>query len=108
MKDKLIELIQESVGGCARNWAEVIADHLLAEGVIVPPCKPNDDLYWIDSDNNEIKCAKADIKAVCYYGDGKFRIICKGESSPEDLGTKWAMLSRKEAEKALERMANNG
>ena len=36
MRDRLIELIQASVGGCARNWAEVIADHLLANGVIVP------------------------------------------------------------------------
>lgn len=39
MKDRLIELIQQSVNGCARNWAEVIAEYLLANGVIVPPCK---------------------------------------------------------------------
>lgn len=31
-REKLIELIQESVR-CARNWAEVIADHLLENGV---------------------------------------------------------------------------
>ena len=31
-KDKLIELIQDAVGGCARNWAEIIADHLIANG----------------------------------------------------------------------------
>ena len=37
MRDRLIELIQESVGGCARNWAEVIAQHLLENGVILPP-----------------------------------------------------------------------
>ena len=42
MKDKLIELIQQSVNGCARNWAEVIAEYLLANGVIVPPCKVGD------------------------------------------------------------------
>lgn len=34
-KERLINLIIESVGGCARNWAEVIADHLLANGVVV-------------------------------------------------------------------------
>ena len=37
-KEKLTELIQNAVDGCARNWAEVIADHLLANGVIVLPC----------------------------------------------------------------------
>lgn len=36
-KERLIEIIQSSVGGCARNWAEVIADGLLANGVIVAP-----------------------------------------------------------------------
>lgn len=34
-REKLIELIQNAVGGCARNWAEAIADHLLANGVTV-------------------------------------------------------------------------
>ena len=38
-RERLIELIQNAVGGCARHWAEIIADHLLANGVIVPPCK---------------------------------------------------------------------
>lgn len=36
MRDKLIELIQNAVGGCARHWAELIADHLLSNGVSVP------------------------------------------------------------------------
>ena len=38
MRERLVELIQESVNGCARNWAEVIADYLLENGVIVTPC----------------------------------------------------------------------
>ena len=33
--EKLVEIIQNSVGGCARNWAEVIADGLIAHGVTV-------------------------------------------------------------------------
>lgn len=47
MRDRLIELIQNSVGGCARHWAQIIADHLLANGIIVPPCKVGDTLYVI-------------------------------------------------------------
>ena len=37
MREKLIELIQNSVGGCARNWAEVIATYLIANGVTILP-----------------------------------------------------------------------
>lgn len=33
MKEKLTTLIQDSVGGCARHWAEIIAEHLIANGV---------------------------------------------------------------------------
>lgn len=35
MKEKLITLIQDSVGGCARHWAELIAEHLIANGIAV-------------------------------------------------------------------------
>ena len=33
VREKLVEIIQNSVGGCARHWAEVIADGLIANGV---------------------------------------------------------------------------
>lgn len=36
MREKLIELIQSAVSGCARYWAELIADRLIAAGVVVP------------------------------------------------------------------------
>lgn len=36
MKNKLSDMIQNAVGGCAKYWADVIADKLLSEGVIVP------------------------------------------------------------------------
>lgn len=35
VKEKLVEIIQNSVGGCARHWAEIIADGLIAHGVTV-------------------------------------------------------------------------
>lgn len=38
-RERLVELIQASVNGCARNWAEVISDYLFSKGIIVPPCK---------------------------------------------------------------------
>lgn len=53
-REKLIDLIQNAVGGCARHWAEVIADHLLSNGVIVPPCKVGDVIYYIDKEDKTI------------------------------------------------------
>ena len=47
MRDRLSEMIQSAVGGCAKYWADVIADKLLAEGVIVPPCKVGETVYHI-------------------------------------------------------------
>ena len=47
MRDRLIELIQDSVNGCARHWAEVIAGHLLENGVVILPCKAGDTLYGL-------------------------------------------------------------
>ena len=35
MREKLIELIQSAVNGCATYWAGLIADYLIANGVIV-------------------------------------------------------------------------
>ena len=35
VREKLVEIIQNSVGGCTRHWAEVIADGLIAQGVTV-------------------------------------------------------------------------
>ena len=35
VREKLVEIIQNSVGGCARHWAEVIADGLIAHSVTV-------------------------------------------------------------------------
>ena len=50
-RERLIELIQNAVNGCARHWAEIIADYLLANGVIVPPCKVGDMVYEFRCDD---------------------------------------------------------
>lgn len=50
MRERLVELIIKSVDGCARHWAEVIADYLLQNGIIVPPCKVGDTVYRIERD----------------------------------------------------------
>ena len=54
MRERLIELIQTSVGGCARHCAEVIADYLLENGVVVPPCKVGDTVYIVDRTSDSV------------------------------------------------------
>lgn len=58
-RDRLIELIQNAVDGCARHWAEIIADYLLANGVIVPPVKVGDTAYELRARGlEEVGCRK--------------------------------------------------
>lgn len=46
MKERLIELIKKYMDGY-KGYAEEFADYLLANGVIVPPCKVGDTVYAI-------------------------------------------------------------
>ncbi|MBR3552494.1 MAG: hypothetical protein IKN72_03790 [Clostridia bacterium] len=46
-RERLIGWIMDSVGGCARHWAEVIADGILERGGLAPPCKVGDELFAI-------------------------------------------------------------
>ena len=56
-REKLIQIIQEA-SGCLRYYAELIADKLLTEGVIVPPCKVGDWIWYVY--RNEINKAKVE------------------------------------------------
>ena len=106
MRDKLIDILVKSGASFEYATPEDVADYLIAEGVIVPPCKVGDDIYWIDPETNEIIHEKADIKAICYYGGGKFKLVCGSETIPEEIGTELCMLTREESEKALHRSSN--
>ena len=57
MRERLIKLIQEAYDGCVNRSSASIADHLLANGVIVPPCKVGDKLYAIS--NTRVKETEA-------------------------------------------------
>ena len=48
-RDRLIELLNIAVGDCNLTDPEIkiVADYLLANGVIVPPCKVGDTVYVI-------------------------------------------------------------
>ena len=49
MRDRLVELINQGLLKQGQGWrTELIADHLIANGVIVPPCKVGDTVYYIN------------------------------------------------------------
>lgn len=56
MKERLIEIVKESLVkniDYTNRLAERITDDLLAQGVIVPPCKVGDTVYYLTSIDTE-------------------------------------------------------
>lgn len=107
MRDRLVELIKEGANGHTFMPTDSIADHLIENGVVVPPCKVGDDIWWVYGDgkeDNEVRCQENGVKAVCYFGNGDFKIISQDEMMPEDIGTRWCLFTKEQAEQKLEEM----
>ena len=51
-RERLVELIELSVPPSSSHWAEVIADELLADGWIRPPCKVGTHIWVIPTKEN--------------------------------------------------------
>ena len=100
MRERLIELIQDSVGGCARHWAEVIADYLLANGVIVPPCKVGDTFYGVNGTSYDTYYAY-EFKWGKRNGDGDYVLTLITVYDMEFIWGEEAFLTKEEAENAL-------
>lgn len=90
-RERLIELCDTNNGWVDEVPAEKFADYLLANGVIVPPCKVGDAVYQVD---NAGRIYESKIKTVIYDTDGI-------AFSSKAIG-KGIYLTREDAEKALE------
>ena len=119
MRDRLIDLIHDS--DLSLDSVR-LADHLLANGVIVPPCKVGDTLWirWSLSQghkkdiypvkvyalrfdtkkNNKRICVEGHFKITSY--GGSYTHYYNGTFAWESIG-KTVFLTKEEAEKALER-----
>lgn len=123
-RERLVELVNAAkdqhpavplMNGCKPDFGNFLADYLLANGIICPPCKVGDTVYKI-SRNIVRKCEvvylgiSADEKCsrlnfVENHADGTFY---KSYSMVFDVIGKTVFLTREEAEKALaERMATD-
>lgn len=129
MRDRLIELLEDTL----HEWeCDVqtetllqIADHLLANGVIVPPCKVGDEIWVIDREDGEavdISCIQFLAKSKgCIIGTAwindydldetlEFHISETQNNVDTDLKVypnEDCFLTREEAEKALEGYKEN-
>ena len=111
MRDRLVELLNETFDKQYTKsvliTAEHTADHLIENGVVVLPCKVGDDIWWVyggGNEDNEVRCQENGVKAVCYFGNGDFKIISQYEMMPEDIGTRWCLFTKDQAEQKLKEM----
>lgn len=101
MKDRLIDLIHDS--DLSLDSVR-LADYLLANGVIVPPCKVGQTVYCIRYDKARKPFVKPlGVLSVTMYGKGGFTIF----TTKEDTFGKTVFLTQEEAEKALAERSEN-
>ena len=108
MRDRLIEQIQDAVGGCARHWAEVIADRILADGWTRLPCKLGDTVWYISTENPHIafqkelkpRTVKEPIEGILIAKDGVYINTYNFEEAKnyfDKVGEDYAYLSEEDA-----------
>lgn len=73
VREELVEIIQNSVGGCAKHWAEVIADGLIAHGVTVQI--PKEEKPFTDLTNKCGSCIYSEV-AENVFGKSKCYVRC--------------------------------
>ena len=111
-RKRLVELLNEAtyqiakacIGNC-EGCGDKIADYLIANNVVVLPCKVGDRIYRLDFLNNKIidwTIARIDI----YEDEVVYSDDCFNEFTDEEFGVREGVfLTLEEAEKALnERM----
>ena len=125
MRDRLIELLLnvdyalDTDGREARDSAEFIADYLLENGVIVPPCKLGDTVWYISTENphvafeKELKARKDPCPiAGILIAEDVFYISTDNMESIKDrcdkVGEDYAYLTKEDAEQAIEHIRKGG
>ena len=134
MRDRLIELLEEAhdswlryVDECAFNqmalsfsFEQMVADHLLANGIVVPPVKVGDKVYRIWSVGKygkstaefvvtNVSQIMENIWVMRYQKQAKslYEIPTTYQCNFNDIG-KTVFLTREQAEKALAERGENG
>jgi len=109
-RDRLTELILKSeilcntCGECSNTYcAEYLADYLLANGVIVPPCKVGDKVYTVGVFSGQIISSEVvsiiSTKNDCFLHLENETVVCVSQQ----LG-KTVFLTKEEAEEKLKEL----
>jgi hypothetical protein len=116
-RERLIEILSQPIfPKIGVDPAEVVADYLLDNGVIVPPCKVGDKAYHLTSVDTLDELNVAEIfegKVSSVSIEDKVWIFCRYDNglnfwyTESDFG-KTVFLTREEAEKALAERSENG
>ena len=99
-RDRLIELLYPAVADVIDNRKGLveIADYLLSNGIIVPPCKVGDKLYCVTNLTHSIA---ETVVIGMWIGDGTFSILTiHGVIVDGSIG-KTVFLTKSQAEEAL-------
>ena len=103
-RERLIAIIKQSV---VPYFAEEIADNLLKKGVIIPPVKVGDTVYYIGGMYHHlIKCARVEAFDVNQTGVSELYVCSENGIYFQDKADKFYS-TKKEAEKALKGSATN-
>lgn len=116
MRDRLIELIDRADEECkhtkncescsgygkgAQCMNHHIADHLLANGVIVPPCKVGDTVYYIGGIHNSL-VKSAIVEEIIMNSNGVSDLLVISENNVVfENSIKIFYFTKEEAERAL-------
>lgn len=76
-RDRLIELLNADMSGCDGDYAEELADYLIANGVIVPPCKVYDTVWAIENPLTRKLLKKTDRSLRQWCEEVFSRFICE-------------------------------
>lgn len=103
MRGRLIELLADfyyEIESITRDDIEMIAEHLLANGVIVPPVKVGDVFYGVNETSYDAYCVYG-FKWGKRRGDDANELIILTTYDMEFVWGEEAFLTREEAEAAL-------
>ena len=107
MRRKLIELLLGKSTDTAED-AEYVADHLLADGWIRPPCKIGDTVYRLKKRRGIWEILPREVVSITHRLDHLHRLVWEIFTTEQDRLGKTVFITKAEAEKALKERENNG
>ena len=112
-RERLVELLKETFeytrGTCIDfdEAAEINADYLIANNVVVLPCKVGDTVYRVAKHRGVWEVLPREVVSITYRLDHLYRVVFEIFSTEYDRLGKTVFLTREEAENALKER-NNG